>query len=170
MKNGGRTLLVVTSLVLAACGGSDGGTTAPEASTSPSAENLQDLAESGAVDEIAEAAGVSEACVQLSLAMAAAAGGMVPSESGDGSIDVEILNRSFDAIKGEAPADLQNDIEIVKNGMAQYLTVLAEYGNDMTALMMDPEAAERFTSVFENEQFSTASERFSAWMDTVCSQ
>ena len=150
--------------ILSSCGGSsnDG-----VATSEPTAQEIQDLIDSGQVDEIAEASGVSEACVELSLAMAASSGAMMPG-SDEATIDVDALNRSFDAIKSQAPEDLRDDIEIVKKAMAEYMAVLAEYGNDFSAMMMDPEASERFSSVFDDENFAVAADRFSQWLSEVC--
>lgn len=166
MKRAGSTLLLLVALT--ACGGSDGASPSMETSGSPTAEQIQDLAESGAVDDIADAAGVSEACVELSLAMASAAGGIVPQESGDTMLDLQSLNRSFDAIKSEAPDDLKGDIDIVKEAMGKYLSVLSEYGNDFTAMMSNPEAAEKFAAAFDDEAYAAASERFTDWINSVC--
>lgn len=159
--------VAASAVLIASCGGSDS-PAAVQSPESPSAEEIQDLVESGAVDEIAEAAGVSEACVELSLAMSAATGGMVPGADSE-TLDVEAMKRSFDAIKGQAPEDLRSDIEIVKNGMAEYMTILASYGGDFSAMMMDQEASERFAAVFDDASFAEASERFSTWLGEVCS-
>lgn len=171
MKRGGHIFLIASAaaLVATSCGGSSDSSGASQPVDTVTAEQIQDLAESGMADEIAEASGVPEACVELSLAMAAATGGMVPG-AGDGLVDIDALNRSFDAIKGMAPDDLLDDIDIVKNGMAEYLSVFAEYGNDIEAMMTDPEALQRFSSVFDDEKFSEASENFSTWLETVCKQ
>lgn len=159
--------MAASAMLISSCGGSDspGAVQTPE---SPTAEEIQDLVESGAVDEIADAAGVSEACVEVSLAMSAATGGMVPGAD-TGALDVEAMKRSFDAIKGRAPEDLRPDIDIVKNAMAEYMAILASYGGDFTSMMMDQEAAERFAAVFDDASFSEASERFSTWLEEVCS-
>lgn len=157
--------MLVGALLFASCGGSD--SSSDSDAEGPSASEVQDLVESGDAGDIAEAAGVSEACVELSLAISAATAGMAP---GTGPVlDIESLNKSFDAIKGEAPENLRADIEIVKKGMAEYLSLLADYGNDFTVVMTAPEAIERFANVFD-EEFSAASERFGKWMESVCSQ
>ncbi len=150
------------SILLMACGGSDSSSESP---AEPAAEQTQDTIDFGSADEIAQASGLPEACIELSLAISAATAGMVPGSE----FDIESLDRSFDAIKGEAPEELRNDIEIVKKGLSRYLTVLSEYGNDVTQMMNDPEAMQRFAEAFDDE-FSQASERFSQWMESVCTQ
>jgi hypothetical protein len=169
MKRGGRILLLTSTaaLIFGSCGGSDSTPSGSESSEQISVEQMQDLAGSGVVDDIAEASGVPEACVELSLAMASATGGMIPGADNT-AVDTESLQRSFDFIKAAAPDDLIGDIDIVKAGMLNYLSILAEYGYDFTALMTDPQALERFSSVFDNDAFAGASERFSTWLDSVC--
>lgn len=169
MKRGGRLLLLTTTaaLVAGACGGSNNSSNAIEPPDSVSVEQMQDLAESGAIDEIAQASGVPEACLEITMAMAAATGGMIPGSEASPT-DIGAIERSFDAVKDMAPDDLVGDIETVKNGMAEYLSVFAEYGNDIEAMMADPGALERMSSVFDDENFSAAAERFSSWMETIC--
>ncbi len=169
MKHGGRIFLTiaVATLTATSCGGSSESSSTAASSDPLSAQEIQDLADSGMVEEIADAAGVPQACLELSLAMATASGGMVPGSDETG-IDSDALAQSFDAIRDMAPGDLQGDVEIVKEGMTEYLEVLAEFGNDFTAMMADPAALERFSSVFDDETFSEATDRFSVWLETVC--
>lgn len=170
MRHTRRFLLLASAatLLLSSCGGSSDSSDSPVTTDAPSAEQIQDLVDSGAADDIARATGLSEACIQLSLAISAAAGGMVPGVEVQ-DFDSETLGKSFDAIKGEAPANLREDIEVVKRGMSEYLAVLADYGNDFTAMMANPQAMERFSAIFDDESFAQASERFSAWIESVCS-
>lgn len=166
LRTSAMVFAVAASLVGVNCGGSDASSDTPASAGQDT--QVDDVVDGGNSSDLADATGVSKACLDLSLAIATAAGSTAPSDSGDVSVDVDSLNKSFEAIKSQAPNDIRADIDIVKKGLSTYLGILAKYENDFTAMMADEEAMATFNSVFADEEYVQASERFNSWMDSIC--
>lgn len=159
---------LVLAIGTVACGGS-GSSSNDASSASLSPGEIQDLATSGAAGDIAKASGVPEACVQLSLAMAAATGGAISGETAQNEPSVDSLEKSFEAIKSAAPDDLKSDVDTVAQALTSYYGILSEFDGDFSAMMTNPDAASRFAAIFDDENYAGAAERFSQWLSEVCS-
>lgn len=154
--------LAATSLVVAACGGDDIG--------SSSAGDISDMSDvSIALDDMSDAAdmaGVPEECLAISMAMVSAMG-----VSGDAATDAEALAGlpdAFEAVRDLAPEELRGDIDVVKAGFEEYLAILERYDYDYTAMLADTGAMDEMSGVMSSDEFVAANERFNAWFDGLC--
>jgi len=159
-----------TTLLLGACGGDDFNHASSGGVGTESDTDLDDFTSAmGNMDDMAEMSGVPKECLEISMAMVGAMGGM--GAVGGGIDDTQYLANlpaAFDALRSKAPAELHGDIDIVKVVYAKYFDILKKYDYDFTKLAANPSALEEMSAVMDNEKFEQASERFSTWLDSVC--
>lgn len=155
--------LAATSLVVAACGGDD-----PVGSSS--AGDISDMSDVSLalenMDDVADLAGVPEECLAISMAMVSAMG-----VSGDTATDAEALAdlpAAFEAVRDKAPEELRGDIDVVKAGYEEYLTLLERYDYDYTAMLADSGAMDEMSGIMSSDEFVAANERFNTWLDGIC--
>jgi hypothetical protein len=114
-------------------------------------------------------AGVPQECLDISMAMVGAMGAM--GAVGGGIDDTQYLANvpaAFDALRSKAPAELHGDIDIVKAGFSKYVEVLKSYDFDFSKLAANPAELEEMSQAMDTEEFDEASDRFSAWLDSIC--
>jgi len=169
-RNGLISALVAATFILAACGGDSSGDSLGELGTDASSIDSSDLGSSSDIlenmDGAAEMAGVPEECLEISMAMVGAMG-IVGNDMGDTEALANVP-AAFDAIRSKAPEELRSDIDIVKAGYANYLDILERYDYDFAKLSADPAAVEEMADAMNVDGFDEASERFNAWLDSVC--
>jgi hypothetical protein len=169
-RNGLVSALVAATFILAACGGDSSGDSSGDIGTDATSVDSSDLGSGSDIlenmDGAAEMAGVPEECLEISMAMVGAMGVV-----GNDMTDTEALANvpaAFDAIRSKAPEELRGDIDIVKAGYANYLEILKRFDYDFAKLSADPAAVEEMSEAMNVEGFDEASERFNAWLDSVC--
>lgn len=161
--------LAVSAVALlgAACGGDDLSNVASGGADSDSSMDMSDMADAMPdAGDLAAVSGVSESCMEISLAMASALGAM-----GGNVTDTDYLAnfpKAFDSIRGLAPAELSKDLDIVRDTYTAYFAILEKYDYDFMQVSANPEAIEEMSKVMDNEAFNESSERFSTWLDSVC--
>jgi hypothetical protein len=151
-------LLVLASLVLAACGGDDG----------DGAEGGGDGGEATQGD-----VGIFDAaeCAEVAAAMAAAAQAMPGVMSGSAA-DVEQSIEQFQAFADVAPDEIRDDMQTLAEGYARIAQVLADADFDPTSGQPpSPEtlaALEAASQELNTDEFTAAAERVSAYFESGC--
>lgn len=157
------------TLLVAACGGDDMSTVGAGGTDGDSSVDMGDMTDAMPdAGDLAAVSGVSESCMEISLAMAAGMGAM-----GGNVTDTDYLAnfpKAFDSIRDLAPEELRGDLDIVRDTYAAYFAILAKYDYDFMQVSANPEAIEEMSEVMDNEKFNESSERFSAWLDSICGE
>lgn len=163
------TVVTAAALLLGACGGDDMSNAPVAVGDSVSSAEISDIADAmGDVEAMAAASGVPEYCLEISIAMMSAMGAV-----GGAMTDSQTLANipaAFEAIRGQAPEELRSDIDIVRDGYASYLSILAEYDYDFVKVSSDAAAIEKMSQIMDSAEFNESSERFNAWIDSVCAE
>lgn len=170
--------LLTATVLLAACGGgdessdgsSDDGTslitapdTAPEVTAAPTTDGESS---GGSIPD--SIAGVPQACVELATALEGAFAGMDDMAGGGEAMEMfGSLADAMERLKGELPAEYSADLDLLAEGYRAIDEVLAEYDYDMMEAFTDPAAMEKL-QVFDNEEFTAAGERLSAYFEEKC--
>lgn len=155
------------TLLVVACGGDDPGSIA--SGDANSSMDMNDVADAMEItDDIAAMSGVPESCVEISLAMASAMGAM-----GGNVTDTDYLAnfpKSFDSIRGLAPDDLSNDLDIVRDTYTAYFEILEKYDYDFMQVSANPDVIEELSQLMDDEAFIESNERFNTWLSSVCAE
>jgi hypothetical protein len=126
------------------------------ASSDSSGSDADTSASALSVPDIGSIPGISADCTAYLTAIASA---FTP--SADGAAGVA---DSFDALEKQAPADLKDDVRVLRDGFAKLQKLYAKYNNDYSKIVTDPEAA----TLFSDKSFTDASANVSAWLESEC--
>ncbi|HEU4895243.1 MAG TPA: hypothetical protein VFT85_05360 [Acidimicrobiia bacterium] len=187
MKTRGRSgvLTIALLLTLAACGGGDGdatGTTATDETTAveetPATEAPAEPDTTVATDETGGddgVSGLSGTCLEATQAMAAAMSSYSTGVAGvmGGTLDSEELEQvaeQLQAMASAAPAEIQDDLEVIANELGAFYTALAETGYTGTGTPTPEQIAqlEALSDAIDEEAFETASANVEAWFEANC--
>lgn len=163
-------LLVLGSLLLAACGGDDGGS--DEAGGDAGETTGGDVGEVTGGDGGGDIGmfGAGE-CAEVVAAMAAASSGISAAMSGSGS-DLEQSIEAMQAFAAEAPEEIREDFQMLAEAYARIGQALADSGYDPAS--GQPPSAEAMAALqaagdeMNSAEFQAASERISAYFDAEC--
>jgi hypothetical protein len=184
---GRMTLLsLAVGLTLAACGGGgDGEATETTATAETTATVETPTTEAPAAPDTTEAAddsggdggssGLSGTCLEATQAMAAAMSSYSTGVAGamGGTLDSEELQQVADqleAMAGAAPAEIQDDLEVIAEELGAFYTALAETGYTGTGTPTPDQIAqlEALSEAIDQEAFDTASANVEAWFEANC--
>jgi hypothetical protein len=153
--------LVVGAMLLGACGGDDGTTSAADGTTDTATDGGDDGA------GIFDAAECAEAVTAWS--SAAAAGVAMGQGAGDMGSSVEQLQ----AFAASAPEEIRADLTTVYEAYAAFVAALEGSGYDPTSGAIPTEeqiaAIEEASQSLDDAGVQEASDRVSAWFDANCS-
>lgn len=162
-------MLVLGSVVLAACGGGND-EAAPGADTGADGGTAAETG-GGAGGETGVGTIDAARCAEIAQAMGAAAAAAVPQAAG-GATDLGSSVEQLEAFAAAAPDEIQDDMRTVAEGYALIAGALEEAGYDPTS--GQPPTAEQaaaLTAVAEqldSEEFQAAADRVSAYFEAGC--
>ena len=160
-------VLVLGSVVLAACGGGND-EAAPGADTGADGGTAAETG-GGAGGETGVGTIDAARCAEIAQAMAAAAAAAVP-QATDGDLGSSV--EQLEAFAAAAPEEIRDDMQMVAEGYALIAEALEEAGYDPTS--GQPPTAEQaaaLTAVAEqldSEEFQAAADRVSAYFEAGC--
>lgn len=159
--------ILVTSVALSACGGDDTSSGADPVSTDVSGD--QSTSDTVNPDDLAAAGdmlGLSAKCTQIYTSMFNALGS-IGSTDESAKETFATLGDEFAAIKDQVPADLKDDVEVLARDYAKYGQLIDKYADDPNALS-NPDVLQEFNDVMSSEEFNSASNNFTDWLDNEC--
>jgi hypothetical protein len=156
------------ALVFAACGGSDNG------SSDTGGDGGTVVSESASADTGGTTGGgvidVSD-CAAVGAAMASAGGAFASAVGGDASQ----MQAAVDQLQGyvdQVPDEIKDDLNTVATSYQQYVQAMADSGYDPTSGQAP--TAEQLAAIsaagdaMSTDEFTTASDNVSAWLDANC--
>jgi hypothetical protein len=171
-------------LTLAACGGGgDGETAVTTAATETTAgetptTGAPDTDPTEAVDDGGNddgPSGLSGTCIEATQAMAAAMSSYSTGVAGamGGTLDSEELQQVADqleAMAGAAPAEIQDDLQVIAEELGAFYTALADTGYTGEGTPTPDQIAqlEALSDAIDQEAFDTASANVEAWFEANC--
>lgn len=160
-------LLAMGSLLLAACGGDDGGS---DGATGGGGTGTGGTDVSGGDGGVAGVIGSAE-CAEVAAAMAEAAQGSSAIASGSAT-DLEESLQQMEAFAEAVPDEIKADVETVLAGYRAYIEVIQDSGWDPTSGEAPPPEViaqlEQASQEFSSEEFQAASERVNAYFASGC--
>ncbi len=165
-------VLVLGAILLAACGGDDGGATGETSADggAPAAETGAAGGETGGTDG-GEIGTIDAArCAELAQAMAAAAVAAVPQAAGGEDLSASV--EQLEAFAAAAPEEIRSDMQTVVEGYAAIVRALEEAGYDPTS--GQPPTAEQLAALagaseqIDDPEFQAAAERVDTYFEAGC--
>lgn len=179
------------ALSLAACGGSDSSSTTAGAATTTTtlgaaaaattteavASTTQAPNDSGGQsdssgDGIGEVSGV---CLEATQAMAAAAGAYGSGLAGvaGGTLDEQSMEQAanqIQAMAAAAPAEIQDDLQVIADELSAFYTALADMGYEPGSVPTEEQLAQlsALMDSIDQSAFETASNNIEAWFNDNC--
>jgi len=173
-------------LTLAACGGGGDGeaaetteateTTAVEetpTTEAPAASDTTEAVDDGGGDD--GSSGLSGTCLEATQAMAAAMSSYSTGVAGamGGTLDSEELQQvaeQLEAMAGAAPAEIQDDLQVIAEELGAFYTALAETGYTGQGAPTPDQIAqlEALSEAIDQEAFDAASANVEAWFEANC--
>ncbi len=171
-------MLVLGSVMLAACGGDDGGSSGDGTDTGAGGGGATGVTSATGATGATTAgdggvAGVigSAECAEVAAAMAAAAQGSSAIASGSGS-DLEQSLQQMEAFAEAVPDEIKADVETVLAGYRAYIEAIQDSGWDPASGEAPPPEViaelEQVSQEFSSEEFQAASERVNAYFASGC--
>lgn len=176
----------ITLLTLAACGGSDGEATETTSATettaaaetpttvaaAPDTTEAEEPDDSGGDDAVA---GFSTQCLEATQAMGAAMSSYSTGVAGamGGTLDGDELQRVTDqleAMAGAAPAEIQDDLQVIAEELGAFYTALAETGYTGGGTPTPDQIAqlEALSEAIDQDAFDAAADNVNAWFEANC--
>lgn len=163
-------MLVLGSVVLAACGGGND-EAAPGAETGADGGTAAETG-AGAGGETGGVGTIDAArCAEIAQAMGAAAAAAIPQGTG-GTSDLGSSVAQLEAFAAAAPEEVRDDLQTVAEGYASFAQAFEDSGYDPASAQ--PPTAEQLAAItaaaeqLDSEEFQAAADRVSAYFEAGC--
>lgn len=163
---------LISVVLLAGCGGDDGGTADTAATTTASAASttVAPSRTTMAPTTTAATSSTGEFCTKGGPGVAefsGMSGSNMPATPADMRKQFERLGPIFADLQKTAPAELKTDFEVIGKAFTGLSAVMAKYGYDITKMIVDPEAM-KAVQALTDPAFTKATENIQAWLAKNC--
>jgi hypothetical protein len=157
-------LLVLGSLLLAACGGDGDEGSGDGGSAEDGLDNV------GGGEDLGGVFGSAQ-CAEVAAAMASAAGAAGAAFTG-GAADLEASVEQMQAFADAAPDEIRDDLQLIYEAYAEFIQVMTDSGWDPTSGEAPPPEViaqlDSASQALNAEEVQAASERVNAYIESGC--